>query len=119
MRHALPAMLAAVAMLVMPISAEAVRKHPHHPKRATGHASLHLSTHNLVAGRVLTVRGRLRPHGRHRLKVVVRGSSGTTAASVSERSGFYRLQLRLADPGAQTLRVYGIHDRGTTGSESV
>jgi hypothetical protein len=113
------AALAAAALMLCPAAAAA---HPggasHGPQRATGHVSLHVSQHNLMSGREIVVRGRARPAGRHRVKIVVRGPAGGVARTRTDRRGRFRMSWGLPETGAYAVRAYGIHDRRASGSAS-
>ena len=111
MRFILPAALAAAALATGPNPALA-QKRPHQPpERARSYISLHVSSHDVVSGRWVLLRGRVRPRGPHRLKVVVRGPRGTTVGAASKRNGAFALRWRPRDTGSYRVRAYGLHDR--------
>jgi len=115
MRYLLPATL--VAALALPGPALAA-KPEHNPKRADAHVSLHLSSHNLIAGNRLVVRGHVAPGGPHRVRVVVRGRAGGISGTRTERDGSYRIAFQLPTTGIYQVRAFGLHDRAVTGSTS-
>ena len=118
MRLILPAALAAAALALGPGPALA-RKHPHRPpERVRSQISLHVSSHDVVGGRQVTLRGRVRPHGSHRVKVVVRGPSGATVGATSSRGGAFELRWRPRTVGSYRVRAYGLHDARSTASVS-
>jgi hypothetical protein len=118
MRYLLPAVLAAAAVAAAAVPALA-RKHPHQrPQRARAHISLHVSSHDVISGRRLVLRGRVRPSGSHRVKVVVRGPRGARVGTASRRSGAFELRWRPRSVGAYRVRAYGLHDRRVRGSVS-
>ncbi|HEY7456078.1 MAG TPA: septal ring lytic transglycosylase RlpA family protein [Solirubrobacterales bacterium] len=118
MRFILPAALAAVALLAGSIPAAARLRHHRQPERVRSHISLHVSGHDVVGGRRLVLRGRVRPRGSHRVKIVVRGPRGTIFGTASRRNGAFRLRWRPRRVGAYRLRAYGLHDRRVRASVS-
>jgi hypothetical protein len=118
MRFILPAALAAAVLAIGPGPALA-RKHPHRPpERIRSHISLHVSSHDVAGGRRVVLRGRVRPRGSHRVKVVVRGPRGTTIGTPTARSGSFELRWQPAVIGSYEVRAYGLHDRRTRASLS-
>jgi hypothetical protein len=118
MRFILPATLAA-AVLAMAVPAQAQRQRGRSPVRVRSHISLHVSSHDVVAGRRVVLRGRVRPRGRHRVKVVVRGPRGAVAATVSTPDGGFQLRWRPRRSGGYRVRAYGLHDRRVRATASV
>lgn len=119
MRFILPAALAAAALAIGPSPAEA-QKHSHRPpKRIRSHISLHVSSHDVLSGERLLLRGRVRPGGPHRVKVVVRGAGGATFGATSGAGGGFALAWHPRSPGSYRVRAYGLHDRrvGSSASE--
>jgi hypothetical protein len=120
MRYLLPLALAAAA--IVPVaSGHASVKQPKRraPRRAAAKVSLHVSGHNMLTGRDLLVRGRVRPAGAHRVKVVIDGPSGGRQSEMTSRDGRFRMHWGLRSTGVYELRAYGVHDRRVTGSRSV
>lgn len=118
MRFILPAALAAAALATGAGPALA-REHPQRPpERVASHISLHVSSHNAIGGRRLVLRGRVRPGGTHRVKVVVRGPKETTVGTASRRNGAFVLRWRPRGAGSYRLRAYGLHDRRVRSSAS-
>jgi rare lipoprotein A len=119
MRLILPAALAAAALATGPGPALA-RKHPHRPpERIRSHISLHVSSHDVVGGRRVVLRGQVRPRGSHRVKVVIRGGPrGATVGTASKRSGAFTLRWRPWGVGNYRVRAYGLHDRRVRASVS-
>jgi rare lipoprotein A (peptidoglycan hydrolase) len=72
-----------------------------------------------MSGRSLVFRGRVRPGGRHRVKLVLRGSGGGVLKAISRASGSFTVRWRPDRPGAYRVRAYGVHDRTVRGSASV
>jgi rare lipoprotein A len=119
MRFILPAALAAAALAIGSVPSEARERHHSSPKRVRSHISLHLSSHDVVGGQGLVLRGRVSPRGAHRVKVVVRGPQGETVAAPSKRSGAFALRWRPQGIGSYRVRAYGLHDRRIRASTSV
>ncbi len=119
MRHFLPAVAAAAAIAAGSGAAYAAPAKPPTQGRAASHVSLHLSRHSLLAGRDAVLRGRVRPGGAHRVKIVVRGPRGGALRAATKASGAFALRWSPSRVGAYSVRAYGIHDRHTRGSTSV
>ena len=118
MRFILPAALAAAALTVASIPALARPHQERPPDRVRSHISLHLSAHDVLSGRQVVLRGRVRPRGSHRVKVVIRGPHGALAATASEHSGAFALRWRPRRTGNYRVRAYGLHDRRVRASVS-
>jgi rare lipoprotein A len=120
MRYLLPLALAAAAIVPVASGAADVKQPKRRPaRRANGSVSLHVSRHNALAGAELTVHGRVRPGGPHRVKLVVSGPDGGVLARTADRRGAFRMRWALRGTGIYRLRAFGVHDRRVTGSESV
>jgi rare lipoprotein A len=118
MRRLLPAMLLAAVLAGFTAPALASRA-PHHPnRRSRAHVSLHVSRHAVLSGRRVVLRGRVRPRGPHRVKLVIRGPRGVVSAARSRRDGAFALRWRPQRPGSYRLRAYGLHDRRARASVS-
>jgi peptidoglycan lytic transglycosylase len=119
MRYLLPA-AAIAAALTIGLAPAAARPNRHRqPERTRAHASLHLSTHSVLTGNGLALRGKLRPSGRHRVKVVFHGADSGVRGVTTKANGTFALRWVPKRTGSYTLRVYGVHDRRTTGSHSL
>jgi len=118
MRFILPAALAAAALVAWAVPAQARMKEHHTRQRVRSHISLHVSSHDMVGGRRLLLRGRLRPRGSHRVKVVVRGPRGATVGTASRRSGAFSVRWRPRGVGTYRVRAYGLYDRRVRASIS-
>jgi len=118
MRKLLPAVAAATALTIglAPAAAQPVSRHHHERSRA--HVTLHLSTHSVLKGNGLAVRGRVRPSGRHRVKVVFRGPGGGVRGVTTKANGSFAVRWAPERTGSYAVRAYGAHDRRTTGSKS-
>lgn len=118
MRKLLPAVAAAAALSIglAPAAAQPA-SHSHH-ERSRSHISLHLSTHSVLKGKGLAVRGKVRPSGRRSVKVVFRGPDGGVRKLTTKANGSFRLQWEPSAPGSYAVRAFGVHDLRTTGSQS-
>jgi rare lipoprotein A len=119
MRYLLPTVAAASAIFAGAVPAPAKQPLHPHPERVRSHISLHLNRHTVLSGQGLVVRGRVRPGGAHRVKVVFRSPHGATVGAITNRNGAFSLAWNPGHIGAYKVRVYGIHDQRITGSVSV
>jgi rare lipoprotein A len=118
MRYLMPVALAAAALV--PVAGTAQAKHAHHvPKRVAGHVSVHVNHHSLMTGHELVVRGRVRPLGTHRVKVVVRGRAGGVSGTSTARDGRFQVKFGLPSTGLYKVRAFAVHDRRIEGTGSV
>lgn len=118
MRKLLPAVAAAAALSIGLAPAAAQTPKSHHQERSRSHVTLHLSTHSVLKGNGLAVRGKVRPSGRHRVKVVFRGPDGGVRGVTTKANGTFALRWVPGRTGSYAVRAYGVHDRRTTGSKS-
>src|SRR5215211_3289885 len=118
MRKFLPAVAAAIALSVGLAPAAAQSERTDHHERSRSHVSLHLSTHSLLKGRGLAVRGKVRPSGRHRVKLVFRGPDGGARGVTTKANGAFAVRWLPERTGTYAVRAYGVHDRRTRGSRS-
>jgi rare lipoprotein A len=118
MRKLLPAVAAATALTIglAPAAAQPVSRHHHERSRA--HVTLHLSRHSVLKGNGLAVRGRVRPSGHHRVKVVFRGPGGGVRGVTTKANGTFAVRWAPDQIGSYAVRAYGVHDRHATGSKS-
>jgi len=119
MRFLLPAVAAATALTIglAPAAAQTKSGHSHH-ERARGHVSLHLATHSVLVGNGLAVRGKVRPSGRHRVKLVFRGPDHIVRGVTTKANGTFALRWRPGRIGSYAVRAYGVHDRRVSASTS-
>jgi len=111
MRRLFPSMLLAAALASFATQALA-KKAPHHPNHRSGaHVSLHVSRHAVLSGQRVVLRGRVRPRGSHRVRLVVRGPRGAVAGARSRRNGSFALRWRPRRVGSYRVRAYGRHDK--------
>jgi rare lipoprotein A (peptidoglycan hydrolase) len=120
MRYFLPAVAAAALACAASTSLAAQPQQHHSHTRVASHVSLHVSRHSAISGgrRVLLI-GQVRPAGRHRVKLVLRGSGGGVLKAKTRPNGAFAVRWNPKSPGAFRVRAYGIHDRAVRGSTSV
>lgn len=119
MRYLLPAVAAATALSIglAPAAAQTESGHPHQA-RSRGHVSLHLSTHSVLDGDGLVVRGKVRPSGRHRVKLAFRGPDPLVRGVTTKANGAFSLRWAPGRTGIYAVRAYGVHDRRVSASRS-
>jgi peptidoglycan lytic transglycosylase len=118
MRKLLPAAAAAAALSIGLGPAAAQPASHHHHERSRSHVSLHLTTHSVLKGNGLAVRGKVRPSGRHRVKIVFHGPDRGVRAVTTKANGTFALRWLPAQTGSYAVRAYSVHDRRSTGSKS-
>ncbi|MFL5897257.1 MAG: septal ring lytic transglycosylase RlpA family protein [Solirubrobacterales bacterium] len=111
-------MAAATALSIGLAPAAAQPASPHHHERSRSHVSLHLTTHSVLKGNGLAVRGRVRPSGRRRVKVVFRGPDGGARSLTTKANGAFALRWAPQRTGSYAIRAFGVHDRRAAGSQS-
>ncbi len=119
MRYLLPAVAAAAAIAVGAVPATAKQSPQHRSERVGSHVSLHLSRHSVLSGQGIVLKGRVRPGGPHRVKVVFRGPGAGVVSTATRPDGAFVLRWSPGRIGTYGVRAYGIHDRRTKGSVSV
>jgi rare lipoprotein A len=119
MRQLLPALAAAAALSIGLAPAAAQTKSSHHHQRSRSHVSLHLSTHAVLKGNGLAVHGKVRPSGRHRVKLVFRGRKSKVRRVTTKANGTFALRWVPKRTGSYAVRAYGVHDRRIDASRSV
>lgn len=118
MRKLLPAVAAAAALSIGLAPAAAQTERKTHHERSRSHVSLHLSTHTVLAGNGLAVRGKVRPSGRHRVKLVFRGADRGVRGVTTKANGTFALRWTPKRTGSYAVRAYGLHDRRIRSSRS-
>jgi hypothetical protein len=120
MRKVLPAVAAATALSIGlgPATAQGEERKNDHD-RARSHVSLHLSTHAVLSGKGLAVHGRVRPGGRHRVKIVFRGRETEVRRAATRADGTFALRWVPERTGSYAVRAYGAHSRRISASRSV
>jgi hypothetical protein len=118
MRYLLPVVAVATA-LSAGIAPAAATSSPHHkPKRIIPHVSLHLSGHTVLSGNGVAVRGQIRPRGRHRVKLLVRGADAVALRTRTGADGAFALRWSPERTGNYSVRAFGLHGARTRGSAS-
>ena len=118
MRKLLPAAAAAAVLSTGLAPAAAQTGGPRHHERLRSHVALHLSTHTVLQGNGLAVRGKVRPSGRHRVKLVFRGPERSVRGVTTKANGAFALRWVPGRTGRYAVRAYGLHDRRIAGSRS-
>ncbi len=118
MRKLLPAVAAATALSIGLAPAAAQNQPSNHPERSRSHVSLHLSTHSVLKGRGLAVRGKVRPSGRHRVKLVFRGPDGGARGVWTKVNGTFAVRWLPERTGTHAVRAFVVHDRRVRASRS-
>jgi hypothetical protein len=111
MRYLLPVVAAATALAFGAVPAAATDSHHHQPKRVDAHVSLHLAGHTVLSGNGVAVHGRVRPAGRHRVKLVFRGPDARARAITTRTDGRFALRWSPDRVGNYGVRAYGVHER--------
>jgi rare lipoprotein A (peptidoglycan hydrolase) len=127
MRFTLPVIGAALALSVGASPAvaqqhqdEGAHHHRHHKthKRVKSHVALHVSRHSVLTGDSVTVRGKVRPRGGHRVKVVFGGTDHDVLALHTKSNGTFKARWEVGDLGNYKVRAFGLHDKRVRGSHS-
>jgi rare lipoprotein A len=132
MRHLLPVVAIATALSIGVLPAAAKQSHNtqepkranshvthQEPRRAKSHVTLHLSTHTVLSGNGVAVRGKVRPSGRHRVKIVFRGAGSDRRTVTTRANGTFAERWVPAGTGNYSVRAYGVHDARTSSSKSL
>lgn len=119
MRFLMPAVAVAVMLALGASPATATKASKHRTARVASHVSLHVSRHGVLGGHDVVLRGRVRPRGAHRVKLVLRGAGGGVLAGATRPNGFFTVHWSPDRIGAYSVRAYGIHERRVRGSASV
>jgi rare lipoprotein A len=117
MRYLLPAVAAATVLSVGLAPAAQTERKNHH-QRSRSHVSLHLSTHTVLSGNGLAVHGKVRPRGRHRVKVVFRGAETAVRAVTTKANGSFAMRWAPEQTGSYAVRAYGVHSKRIGASQS-
>jgi rare lipoprotein A len=115
MRSILPVIGAAMALTIGATPATAQQhqdqNHRHHhqaPKRVKSHVALHLSGHSVLTGDGVTLRGKVRPSGAHRVKVVFNGPEQRTLALRTKSNGTFKVKWDAGDIGNYDVTAYSV-----------
>jgi peptidoglycan lytic transglycosylase len=120
MRYLLPVAAVAAALTVGVASAAPAAPHHHHRShhRVKSHTALHLSRHSVLAGKAVVVHGRVRPGGRRRLKLVIRGADHALLRTTSRADGSFAVRWKPRGAGSYRIRAYSVHSRHARGGAS-
>jgi rare lipoprotein A (peptidoglycan hydrolase) len=126
MRFTLPVIGAALALSVgaSPAVAQhhqndgAHQRHHKTHKRVKSHVALHVSKHSVLTGDSVTVRGKVRPSGDHRVKVVFGGTDHEVVVVDTKSNGTFKTNWDVAELGNYKVQAFGVHDRQVRGSHS-
>jgi rare lipoprotein A (peptidoglycan hydrolase) len=119
MRYLLP-VVAAATVLTIGIAPAAATNHQHpEPKRAQAHVSLHLSGHTVLSGNGVAVHGKVRPSGRHRVKVVFSGPDARVLRTTTRANGTFVLRWAPDRIGNYAGQAFAVHGRRTSGAASL
>jgi rare lipoprotein A len=126
MRFTLPVIGAAMALAIgaSPAAAQSHQQHGaqhrHHqaPKRVKSHVALHVSRHSVMSGVGVTLRGKVRPSGAHRVKVVFGGPDHEVLALRTKSNGTFRARWDAGRIGNYGVEAFGVHDKRVRGSHS-
>jgi rare lipoprotein A len=118
MRYLLPAVAAATALSIGIAPAAATKSHHRKPQRSQSHVSLHLSGHSVLSGNGIAVHGKVRPAGRHRVKLVFRGAGAEVVRTATGGDGGFALRWSPPRTGSYAVRAFAIHGARTRGSAS-
>lgn len=118
MRKLLPAVAAATALTIGLAPAAAQTERKDHHQRSRSHVSLHLSTHSVLTGNGLALRGKVRPSGRRRVKLVFRGADRSVRAVTTKANGTFALRWMPERTGSYAVRAFSVHDRRIRSSHS-
>lgn len=119
MRYLLPVVAAATALTIGIAPAAATNAHHRQSKRVNSHISLHLSGHTVLGGNGVAVHGKVRPRGRHRVKVVFRGPGARVLHTTTKVNGTFALRWSPDRIGNYAVRAFGVHGKRTRASVSV
>jgi rare lipoprotein A len=128
MRFTLPVIGAALALFLgaSPAVAQqhqdngAHQRHQHHKThtRVKSHVALHVSKHSVLAGDRVTVRGKVRPSGGHRVKVVFGGTDHEVVTVHTKSNGTFKATWHVGQIGNYDVTAFGLPDKRMRGSHS-
>jgi rare lipoprotein A (peptidoglycan hydrolase) len=119
MRLILPAVASAAALSIgLAPAAAHVGRERHRERLERSHVSLHLSEHYVLRGERIAVQGKVRPSGRHRVKVVFRGAASDVVAARTKPDGTFSVRWAPERTGSVAARAYNAHDRRSRASRS-
>ncbi len=123
MRFILPVCGAAMALTIGASPAVAQQHRADHrapkaPARVKSHVTLHLSGHSVLTGGSVSLRGKVRPSGAHRVKVVFRGPDPKALNLRTRSNGTFRVKWETGAIGNHDVTAFGVHDARVRGSRS-
>jgi rare lipoprotein A (peptidoglycan hydrolase) len=123
MRFTLPVIGAAMALSIGAAPAVAQPHQAHHrhhqtPKRVKSHVTLHVSKHSVLTGARVIVRGKVRPSGAHRVKVVLHGADREVLQLRTKPNGTFRAGWDAGRIGNYGVEAFRVHDKQVRGSHS-
>jgi rare lipoprotein A (peptidoglycan hydrolase) len=118
MRYLLSAVAAATALTIGIAPAAATNPHHRQPKRLQSHISLHLSGHTVLSGNGVAVHGKVRPNGRHRVKIVFGGPDARALKTTTKANGAFALRWSPDRIGDYAVHAFAVHGKRTRGSAS-
>ena len=123
MRFILPVVGAALALSIGASPAVAQQhkgRHQHHQthKRVKSHVALHVSRHSVLSGDGVTVRGKVRPGGVHRVKVLFKGPDHVALTFRTRSNGTFRVKWDAGRAGNYGVQAFGAHNKQVRGSHS-
>ncbi len=119
MRFTLPAVAAVTALSIglTPAAAQS-RGHHHQRPQPRTHVSLHLSSHTVLAGNGIALRGKVRPSGRRRIRVAFRGPDSGHVGVVTHANGTFALRWKPRLTGSYAVRALALRAGRHGGSHS-
>jgi len=127
MRFILPVIGAAMALSIGASPAVAQQhqqhrhpqRHQHHAhKRVKSHVSLHVTKHSVLSGDSVALRGKVRPSGARKVKLVVGGPDHRTLAVRTKSNGTFRVKWDAGEIGNYKVEAFGLHGKRVRASHS-
>ncbi len=119
MRFLLPTVAAAAMLSTGVATAAAPNAHHRQPAhRVHSHVSLHLSGHTVLSGNGIALSGKVRPAGRHRVKLIFHGPDPGVVGAMTRADGTFALRWAPGRTGNYAVRAFGVHDARTRGALS-
>jgi rare lipoprotein A len=109
---------AATALTTGIAPAAATSSRHHQPERADSHVSLHLSGHTVLSGNGVAVHGKVRPSGRHRVKVILSGPDAAILKTTTKVNGTFALRWSPDRIGNYAVHAFAVHGKRSRGAAS-